>query len=282
MLSLLLAVMTPQAAVAPPSSPAGNDIVVTARLRRAARTIAQRVDTVLPPLSLDRPLPRFTTAICPGVMGMTRDSAQAVVDRIGIVADDIGLAVAAPGCDPNLLVIVTADSKATVRRLVARRTANFRGQTLADIRRILAEPGQARAWTEAETRSRDGDPMVVSPDAPPELAVQGSSRIVNGFRRDIVSAIVVIDAQAVPGRDPVQIADYAAMRGLADARPGRLEAQLSVLSAFTAGRDAPATLTPLDRGILRGLYSGQGNVSSAAKRATIVREILREDEAPGE
>ena len=255
-----------------------DDIVVTARFRRTAREVARQVDAVLPTLTFDQPLPRFSGPICPGTAGLPRETGQAVVDRIGVIADEIGLKVAQPGCDPNLLVLVTSDGRAAVRRLVARRTANFRGQTLADVRRILSEPGAARAWTESEARSRDGDPLIVSPDAPPTLADQGSSRLVNGFRRDIVSAIVVIDARAVVGRDPVQIADYAAMRGLADARPGKIGGGISVLSAFASSRNAtaPRMLTSLDRGILRGLYSGQGNVTSTAKRATIVREILRQ------
>ena len=190
----------------------------------------------------------------------------------------LGLKVAEPGCDPNLLVIVVADGRKTVSRLIQRRTANFRSQALSDVRRIVAEPGSARAWVEIETRSRDGDRPVNDPDAPPLLTVQGSSRIANGFRRDIVSAIVVIDAAAAAGRDAAQIADYAAMRGLSDARPDRMSGAASILDEFTPKRDtdAPRALTPLDRGILRGLYSGQGNVPSALKQGMMVQEVLAE------
>ncbi len=251
-----------------------DDIVVTARTRDRARDTARRVEAALPPTTIEQPLARFADPICPGVVGMARTSGQAVVDRIGIVADMLGLNVGGPGCDPNLLVIATADGRALVRRMMTRRTGNLRAQTLADLRRILAEPGGARAWVEWEVRNRDGErATVVNPGEPPTLAVQGSSGIVSAIRRDIVSAIVVIDTAALAGHDPVQIADYAAMRALADARPARIGDTASILTAFTSAA-APATLTPFDLGLLRGLYKGQGNVTAGMKRAIMVREIV--------
>ncbi|WP_294292239.1 hypothetical protein [uncultured Sphingomonas sp.] len=51
--------------------------------------------------------------------------------------------------------------------------------------------------------------------------MQGSRRIVSGFRRDVVSAVVIIDSAAAAMPDTDQIADYAAMRAFSDARPGR-------------------------------------------------------------
>ena len=260
-----------------------EDVVVTAQMERVRRTIARQVDAVLPPLTFDLPLARFTDPLCPGVVGLSTASAQAVVDRIGVIADDVGLNVGEPGCAPNLLVIVAPDGRAAVNRIVNRRQGNVRAQTLADVRRIVGERGTARAWVESEVRSRDGDRLSVETGGPPSLAVQGASRAVLSFRRDIVSAVVVIDAAAVQSRDTTQIADYAAMRGLADARPGKLAADTTILSAFTPDGDAaaPKTLTPLDRGILRELYRGQGNVPAAVKRATIAHDIATDASGPG-
>ncbi|WP_230770757.1 hypothetical protein [Sphingomonas sp. Leaf4] len=286
MVSPLLTVLLAGALqAAPPQQPAEGEIVVTAAQRDAMRETARRVEAVLPPTTIDQPLARFTDPICPGVVGLSRETGQAIVDRIGIVADGIGLRIGAPGCDPNVLLIVTADGRAMVRGLMTRRTANLRAQTLADMRRILGEPGGARGWVEWETRSRDGERATVSGDGPPTLEVQGASRLANAFRRDIVSAVVVIDTAAATTRSPLQIADYVAMRALADARPGRRIEAESILAAFAPGdgQATPDTLTPFDRGILRGLYSGQGNVTAGMKRATMVRAILDPGggEAPG-
>ncbi|MES2336876.1 MAG: hypothetical protein V4537_02125 [Pseudomonadota bacterium] len=276
MIALILAALAQQAAPAPAPAPAQADVVVTAAREREIRRVARQVAAVLPPLPLDQPLARFASPVCPGVSGLSATAAQAVVDRIGVVADSVGLKVGEPGCDPNLLVLVVPDGRAAIRRFVTRRQGNLRAQTLSDIRRIVAEPGSARAWVESEVRSRDGDPLTVESGGPPSLSVQGSSRAVLAFRRDIVSAVVVIDAAAVPSRDIGQIADYAALRGLSDARPGKVAAGETILSAFTPGGDAtaPTALTALDRGILRGLYTGQGNVAVGVKQGTIVREIV--------
>ncbi|KQT31930.1 hypothetical protein ASG29_08630 [Sphingomonas sp. Leaf412] len=263
------------------SPAAGDDIVVTARMQRAREVVGRQVDAVLPPLRFDQPLARFTAPVCPGVTGLSRASAQAVVDRIGVVADETGLRVGAPGCDPNLVVIVTADGPGTVRRLIDRRPGNVRAQSLADVRRLIAEPGAARGWAEIETRSRDGDRADNDPGGPPTLSVQTASRSALAIRRDIVSAVVVIDAAAVAGRDIGQMADYAAFRALTDARPGKGIGDETIMSAFLPGGDAaaPTSLTPLDRAVLRGIYAGQGNVAWGIRRGDIVRAIVAGDTA---
>lgn len=266
MLALLLALALPQ-----------QDVVVTAEREKAAKAVGRQVDAILPPLMMDQPVARFVDPVCPGVVGLSAKSGQAVVDRIGIVADDVGLKVGEPGCNPNLLVIVTQDGRAAVEHILNRRAGVMAAQSLADYRRIRDESGGARGWVESEVRSRDGDrAQPGAPGEPPTLAVQGSSRLIPGFRRDIVSAVVIIDSAAAAKRDTDQIADYAAMRALADARPGRAGQGRTILQVFTpgAGDDVPKTLTDTDRGILRGLYSGQGNVPWGMKRGTVVRAIL--------
>ena len=266
MLALLLALSAPP-----------QDVVVTAEREKAEKTIGRQVDAILPPLWMDQPVARFTDPICPGVVGLSAKSGQAVVDRIGIVADDLRLRVGEPGCNPNLLVIVTADSRKMVETILKRRAGVLATQTLADYRRIRDEPGSARGWVESEVRSRDGDrPQPGQPGEPPTLSIQGATRVSANTRRDIISAVVIIDSAAAATRDTDQIADYAAMRALVDARPGRKGQGRTILDVFApgAGADVPRTLTPTDRGILRGAYSGQGNVPWGMKRGTIVRAIL--------
>ena len=272
MLSVQVAAQVP---VAPPTMPA-PDIIVTGERPATKDEVRRKVERVLPPLSFDQPLARFTVPVCPGVVGLARPSAQAIVDRIGVIADEVGLRVGEPGCDPNLLVLVVPDSRATVRRLASRRQGVVAAQSLADVRRIVAEPGAARAWVEAEVRSRDGTPLYLGAGGPPELAIESPSRVALSFRRDIVAAYIVIDAASVAGRDTTQIADYAAMRGLADGRTGWAAAGDSILATFTPDGDmrAPATLTAIDRGVLRGLYSGQGNRASVNTSSSIVATIV--------
>lgn len=296
MVAVALAAMI-QAAPPPPAAVRPDVVVRGQRPGTKAermREIDRQIDTILPRPGMDQPLGRFQTAVCPGVMGLTRASAQAIADRIGAVADELGLDVGAPGCAPNLLVVVATDADAAARRLAAKRPGVFVAQELADIRRILAEPGSARGWNDSEIRSREGERLrmatIIDPDgeyAPkweqdvPMLNVRSVGRTALGFRRDILRSFVIIDADAVRGRDTRQIADYAAMRALAGAGPRRVRGAYTILSAFTPDGDAtaPPELTVVDWGILRGLYTGLGNRPSGLARGEIMRSILaRTDE----
>ncbi len=268
------------ASVSSPAPP--SDIVVTASGMPKKKEVRRRVEQILPPLSPEQPLARFTVPVCPGVMGLTRPAAQAIVDRIGIVAHGIGLRVGEPGCAPNLIVLIVPDSRATVHRLADRHPGNVAGQSLADVRRIVAEPGFARAWVEADIRSRDGRTPNRGTDGVAEVTVQGANLTSLTFRRNIVAAYVVIDAAGVGGRDPIQIADYAAMRGLVDGRPGRAATRDSILSAFMPDSDdhAPTSLTDLDRNVLRGVYSGQGNRPAFTVQGDIAAAFLKNSGIP--
>lgn len=267
------------------------DIVVHGD-RDHIHAIDRQIQAILPPVRVGQPLARFQTAICPGVIGLAPVSGQAVVDRIGIVADTLGLPVGEPGCAPNLLLIVTDDARTAVRRFVARRQGNFVGQTLADIHRLHGEEGAARGWSETETLSRDGERQtIVIPGAPqsinfgvPILSTWSSGRSALAFRRDIISSVVVIDTNAARGRDTVQIADYAALRGLAGIRSDGPRPARSILAAFTSDGDttAPPGLTDIDWGILRGLYTGHGNRSSELQRGEMLRAVLASGDRPAD
>ena len=276
-----------QAATAPPQ--ARGDVVVRGQ-RIEEREASRQIDRILPPTAVDQPLARFQTTVCPGVMGLAPGSAQAIVDRIGMVADTLGLRVGEPGCAANLLLVVTDDADAAIRRLAARGRGMFHTLSLADLRRVTAEAGAARGWSETEVRSRDGERQtmaeyddILPPTSrfggmAPQLLVPTASRIALGFRRDISRSYVIIDAAAVRGRDTTQIADYVAMRGLAGIRPDRERGAFTILAAFTANdATAPPALTDVDWGILHGLYSGQGNRPSGLKRSEMIRNILHPD-----
>jgi hypothetical protein len=97
----------------------------------------------------------------------------------------------------------------------------------------------------------------------------------------VVSATVLIDRDAVAGRDLAQVADYAALRALTGARlRGRADGN-SILALFTPEGDmrAPQRLTPFDRGYLAGLYAGRGNILPQMKKQSMVGYMVRAEEA---
>jgi hypothetical protein len=250
--------------------------------RETAEQFVNRIEPVSQPN--DEPLARYTDPVCVGSAGLPAEAAQVIVDRVSEVAASVGLRTGAPGCAPNLMVVFDMDTTAAVQRLSQGRSRAVASQSRDDIRRIADEAGQARAWTEVVVKSRDGDLQSQdTPNNPPSLRVSTSTRLSMPIRRDILSATVLIERDAVAGRNLTQIADYAAMRALTGARSrGELGAS-SILSLFTPQGDsrAPEGLTSLDRGYLKGLYSGRSDLWPMVKRDYIARSILRERLAGG-
>ena len=272
-MSLVLGFLLLQAA----TLPSDREIVITSEASAkadVARRFVRQLSTATPN---DRPLARFSDPICVGSAGLPKAAGQVVVDRVSQIAASVGLRIGVPDCTPNLFVLFVEDGRAEVRKLARGGSAGIRGQSLADVDRIAGEPGRARAWSEVETRSRDGDRPSHAPNDPAVLQVATSTRLSSPVRRDILSATVLIDRDAVAGRDLRQVADYAAMRALTGARLSGSASESSILALFTpdGDADAPPGLTGFDRSYLEGLYAGRGDLSSSMKRQSIVAHMVQ-------
>lgn len=269
----VLSVLLAQAGVAP----GPQEIIVSAEAPEEAERARRFVERVSPPTPRDRPPARFTDPICVGSSGLPSAAGQVIVDRVSEIALSIGLRIGAPGCAPNVLVLFVVDGRAEVRKLARRGSAGLNGQSLADIDRILDEPGSVRAWTQVETRSRDGDRPSRAPNDPATLNVATSTRLSSAVRRDMLRSTVLIDRDAVADRDLRQVADYAAMRALAGApsRPGTDASSILALFAPDSTGQVPLRLTEFDRGYLEGLYAGRGDVPWSMKKHSIVAYMAR-------
>jgi hypothetical protein len=281
-LAAATAAPTAQDAPAPQTARDAQSIVVTAEPRAPDETLRSFVRAVSAPGPAMEPLARFSGTLCVGAAGLPAPAGQAIVDRVAATAASLGLRIGAPGCTPNLIVLFVDDSRAAVRRLARGNSNALEGSSTADIRRIVDEPGDARAWIAAETLSRDGNRPTRYIDGPAFLTVEASTRLSSPVRRDIVRATVLIDREAVADMPLNRIADYVAMRGLTGARPRPGLGGMSILSLFTtdAGEAAPAALTDFDRGYLEGLYAGRGDRLPHVQRNAIARHIRVAASAP--
>ena len=92
------------------------------------------------------------------------------------------------------------------------------------------------------------------------MRIYESSNIDPSVRQAIVSAWVVLETRATFGKSLTQIADYAALRGLAMVRPAELDGSAeTILALFEPGSNAaPAKLTDFDQAYLKSLYRIQG------------------------
>lgn len=216
----------------------------------------------------DVPLARFQDEVCPGIVGVQQDSAEAMVGLIRQNAAELGLRLGDPAiCEPNLLVAVMDDPSAYLDDLRTRRPYLFDWLGKDELQALFKTPGPAHTWTRVLTYSRDGIPVYHSQsltDLPWTTMMAAHSLIYVPVRRDIASSMVLIEKKAVQGLSVAQVADYATMRGLSGDQAEKLDAPgETILSLFGAGAGKPAGLTRSDKIFLRTLYSTLPNNPAA-------------------
>ena len=273
-------------AAAPAAAQQGDDsIVVTGQAERpsADAVAAQaRAITRADPALRDVPLALVQDRLCPGVIGMTVESAVPIIDRIRATAQELGVPLADDAqCRANLVLVIVADGAQELAALHRSSPQLFETLTPPERRDLLASPGPARAWHVTSMRSRDGFriPQAESLDRPPATTMWSAhSKIYLAVRQDIDTSFVLLDSAAVKGKTLVQLADYATMRGLARTRPPEDAAGLdTILSLFASQGTPPQGLTQFDRSYLAALYNSPANVPGMQKLLGVNRELRRVD-----
>ena len=213
----------------------------------------------------DEPIARFEAPVCPGVIGLERGNAEAVVARIRDNIRRLGVEEAdAETCEPNLILSVLPDGRDYLSRLRAERGYLFETMDQPQVAALTQRPGPARTWMAVQRRTRDGI-RVGEPrnhvDIPQATMWSAHSLIYVPTRRDIASAMVLIDRDAAAGLSVAQIADYATLHGMADYLPPA-RADVATLQRLFAGEgEAPAALTDYDLAFLDRVYSSLPNIA---------------------
>lgn len=277
------------ARVTPDDTPLSNDIVVTG-IKASPREIERAAEAVTPPGDLyHTPLAQFQAPVCPGVIGMPADFAAAMVARIRAVAHRAGIRLDQRSpCKANLLVLFVANGQAALQNMRNKGPWLFGsispaelGDLAADpaLKELAADPGPVHAWVSTEIRTRYGEALTGRGDAssPSTLTTGDSlSRLSMPVRQDIVASLVMIDIAAAHAMPAEQIADYAAMRGLARTRPpGRPGTIGTILNLFDKGAIAPLEMTRFDRAYLRSVYGSVPNIAGITKVAQVAHEVKK-------
>lgn len=233
----------------------------------------------------DVPLARFQDALCPGVVGIQLEQAQEIVGLIRQNATMLGLRLAdSQTCEPNVIVAVIADPVTYLDGMMKRRPYLLQELDGRQRERLLKAAGPVRSWARIVVRTRDGMmvPRRENLDDLPEATMQmAHSKIYKATRRDIISALVLVDAAAAHGLSVAQLADYATMRALSDDAGEQLHApRATILHLFDSGADKPAGLTDSDWTLLRTLYSTQPNDPAAITLAMASDRIAKGQPAP--
>jgi hypothetical protein len=290
-LIVMLTLLTPAAALAqsvaassPPVASSSNDIVVRARRDAERKAIQTYVANIS--VRSESQLPRFHDPICPLVIGLDDRYARIAEQRIREVAVSIGASVAKKvRCDANLIVIMAESGSDLVRDIRIHAPGLLGDLGPHDVNALIA-PAPARAWNVTSLRNEDGLGLFVPPPGSgpptdpladvPRLRVMSASYIKQPTRQDTEASFVVIDRAPMMGMALRQVADYAAMRGLAPTRPPKAGGSIdTILNAFEPGATVPTEMTSTDAAYLRALYRSDGLALAVTERNRIAREISK-------
>ncbi len=227
--------------------------VDSGEVRQQARAITPRAAL------LNEPLARFNEPICPGVWGLSGESAHFIIDRIYFNAEAAGLELnESAGCPANVVVAFVDDPHSEFADMVAHDHQLVASLSFDDKRRVREAAGPVLAWNIVITRTRDGQSR--SGD-PPTYESTEISRLNASTRRDMALSMVMIDTDLLEDLDGLALADYATMRALARTLPVEQgEANYgTILSLFSDPVNAPQSLTAFDRAYLASLYAGRAN-----------------------
>lgn len=250
---------------------------------------------------------RFNAPICPSVIGFS-DKVEALIEaRIREVSEAAGIELAGEKCKPNLHLMTVEDGRETIRRLRSRRTGAF-GQMLPAYQEAIARGnGPVFNWHAVFPISTDDGrnraalgtgyvPDVVSDPGRAGISLLSEngfnagmtnvkSRLLQPVKQDITHGFVLIESKALLGLSPIQIADFAAMRGLLSANPESedLGPVSTIMTLFDDADDEQLPgLTEWDLALLAALYKAPADLSADRQRSLMARlfQASLEQEAP--
>jgi len=230
---------------------------------------------------------RWNRRVCIGVSNLSSDAAQYIVDRISLLAVDVGLDIGEPGCNPNVIVIFATDAKFVATYMVENEPLMFRPAGLgsndmslsrAALAEFAASERVVRWWhVSMPVDARTGNPAIDIPgQGPPTIAVAGPSRIHSGVRDDLQQVLIVVDATKLSGTTWQQLADYLAVVSLAQIDPAASPAAFdSILNLFSNPR-AYSGLTDWDRAYVRALYEFDQERNPNLQTGALIGEMVRD------
>lgn len=167
--------------------------------------------------------------VCPLVRGASAEVNAYVAARMHQVARQAGAAYAKRACEPNVVVLFSAEPDALIREASRSKRFNYRGV-----------PAEA-----ADTFKADGRPVRWVHGGDVRGSAAGDARPHN--------ALIVVDAAKAQDVKVSALADYLALVSLANVRV-RPAPTDSIMTLFDAGDGAPKALTEADQAYLRSVY----------------------------
>jgi hypothetical protein len=292
-----LATLVPALAAAQEAPPPASSPIVIEGVRDHGKQLKNFIRDLTP--TTTGQLTRFEIPACPAVFGLSPQQRAFVTGRIRTVAATARVPLAKPGCDPNVIVIVTSNKAALLAALERKHPdyfpAGWGDRRIHDVER---DSDPAAAWqfegllsTDGLRLSENADPSASDPVDPAGLVAATiattapASRLRPPGRRDFMTAILVVQSSALAGLTTTQFADYAAMRTLVRTDPRQLRSSSpdTILRAIDApvGTAVPLSLTAWDLSFLKAFYASGTNSYATVQRSDIAWHMKKDLDRPG-
>jgi len=272
-------VMTSAASAAP--KPIDAEIAVTAeRLSRGAlRAQASKFVRSAMADARNGQNARWFDPICAAAIGVEEPLGRLFTARLAQVASHVGLKLAEPGCDTNLVIAFTSDAPALVKAINRRQNGAL--DTLPGPERALLKSPTlpVRWWHFTMPTSADGKPFSPGPlglgasanNMPSEITYNNNaraSRIDLTTRVGITGAVVVVDINRLGKVSMPALTDYVALVALSRLRMDpRERPEGSILAMFDPGAPQFDGLTDLDERFIEAMYDSRATVENWRQRA---------------
>ena len=227
-----------------------------------------------PGFSEDEPLVRWITPICFYLAGLSAEQVKLMLARLSQTSSSAGAPLARTPCQPNFVILATAEPEHVLERSYARNPRLFGNATQAHIRQFLlgSQSRPVRLWYNFNLGRKSG---VHNGHFVPSSNQAESSPFVGNTAFDFFSIVAIIDTNRTEHTRLDQLADYLVMVGLTNAD---LDADLgsapSILRLFAlSGENQPSGLSDWDAAFLKALY--QSNQTSRTQRSEIVERVLK-------
>ncbi|HEY6456131.1 MAG TPA: hypothetical protein VIY90_12730 [Steroidobacteraceae bacterium] len=270
-------------------SSAPSEVTVTASRAELAPRVLKFVNQIAVQQN-DAGLPRWQDPVCPLISGLPRQEGEFTLARISQIASAARVPLAGEHCRPNLFIFVTLQPMQLLQAMAnQKRIVTFGDATPTVIDEFIRTPRPVRVWYNTSMRTPEGtSPKQGLPNVAQFLggSALGGPPVYNDNDRTshiLLSKIwsfsyvfVIIDQARLAAVSRGQFADYVAMVGLADIKPGaHLGDARTILKLFDgAPQAAPEGLTDWDQAFLNSLYATEQ--ISKTQRSHIANSMVRD------
>lgn len=233
----------------------------------------------------DRGLARWESKVCLGAVNFRSEMAHQLIDHISDVAQEIGVELGEPGCDPNVLIVGTDDGRALASALVSRDRRQFRyGYTRSNrgsraLEEFQTSEAAVRWWhISLPYNTETGGVAIRLPGQGPvswPCERRFGERRCDAVTDRLVRSLIIVDLATLPEVSFIQLGDYLAMLSLAQVDPRTDFTAFDTVLNVIERPGGVEGLTDWDRNYLQALYAGKSQRLDADEQAAALAERMR-------